>query len=103
MKLLTKEIIRRTPKLNATDGVKDKVATAKFFNPVGRGTWYMVEYDPDLRLAFGYCELFGEYELGYFSLNELETLRLPLGMKIERDLYFKPQKLSEITALKHAV
>jgi Protein of unknown function (DUF2958) len=31
-----------------------------------------------------------EFELGYFSLSELEQTTGPLGLHIERDLYFKP-------------
>ena len=37
-----------------------------------------------------------EFELGYFSLSELEQTTGPLGLHIERDLYFKPTPLSEI-------
>ena len=31
-----------------------------------------------------------EIELGYWSLAELEQVRGPLGLPIERDLYFEP-------------
>jgi hypothetical protein len=37
-----------------------------------------------------------ERELGYFSLDELEQLRGPLGLPVERDLYWKPTLLSEL-------
>ena len=37
-----------------------------------------------------------EFELGYFSLRELEETTGPLGLHVERDLYFKPTQLSEI-------
>ena len=36
-----------------------------------------------------------EKELGYFTLAELESVTGPGGLKIERDLYFKPQPLSK--------
>ena len=36
-----------------------------------------------------------EKELGYFSLNELESVRGPLGLGIERDKSFKPKPLKE--------
>jgi hypothetical protein len=29
-----------------------------------------------------------ETELGYFTLNELESVRGPMGLKIERDRHF---------------
>jgi hypothetical protein len=34
--------------------------------------------------------------VGDFSLTELEEITGPLGMKIERDLYFEPKRLSEV-------
>ncbi len=37
-----------------------------------------------------------EFELGYFSLSELQDLRGPFGLAVERDLYFKPTLLSQI-------
>ena len=60
----------------------------KLFNPVGLGTWYLTELNPYTEMAFGLCEL-TEKEIGYVSLTELEELRLPMGLKIERDRYTK--------------
>jgi len=40
-----------------------------------------------------------EIELGYFSLCELEEAKGPLGLPIERDLYFKPKTLKELKEL----
>jgi hypothetical protein len=37
-----------------------------------------------------------EKELGYFSLSELQNATGHLGLKIERDLYFKPTTLEEL-------
>ena len=34
--------------------------------------------------------------LGYFSLKELQETRSPLGLSIERDMYFEPQTLSKL-------
>ena len=42
---------------------------------------------------FGLCDLgMGFPELGYVSLQELESVELPFGLKIERDMYFTPDK-----------
>ena len=46
-------------------------------------------------MFFGLVDGF-EKELGYFSLAELEAVRGPLGLPIERDLYWKPKTLEEI-------
>ena len=45
-------------------------------------------------MFFGYVEGF-ENELGYFSLNELKSVK-KMGLGIERDRHFKPVKLKEI-------
>jgi len=37
-----------------------------------------------------------EREFGYVLLSELEEARGPLGLPIERDLWFKPKTLAEI-------
>jgi Protein of unknown function (DUF2958) len=40
-----------------------------------------------------------EQELGYFRLSELESVRGPLGLQIERDVHFPPTRLSEVKRL----
>jgi hypothetical protein len=99
MKILTKEILKRLPKLYATEKIKleDKEVHVKFFNPCGAQTWYGIEYD-GVDTFFGYVDLFGQGdgELGYFSINELMSLKLCAGLKIERDKWFGRCKLSEI-------
>lgn len=96
MKLLTKEILRRTPNLGTTDGQgKNAIAQAKFFNPVGDGTWFMTEYDPETQEAFGMVVMHGESELGYFSIAELANVRLRFGLGIERDRSFDPIPLRD--------
>ena len=98
MKLLTKAIEKKLPALYAQDGKgTDAMVFAKFFNPCGSATWYATEYDPEEGIFFGHVDLFGDGgELGYFSLEELKSITLPFGMKIERDKYFTPKPLKEI-------
>ena len=90
MQLLTKKIesqLRANHKANA-DGEKTFAPIVKLFNPYGVGTWYLSELD-DNDIAFGYCNLGYETELGYVSLDELKNMKLvPFGGKIERDLYW---------------
>jgi hypothetical protein len=60
-------------------------------------TWYATEgseEDGDF-VFFGYVCGF-ENEFGYFRLSELQAARGPLGLPIERDLYFKPAPLSKL-------
>jgi len=98
MQLMTKELEQKFKKVGSQENVKDPVIVAKYFNPAGAGTWYATEYDPSQRLFFGYVSIFGDMndEWGYFSLDELESFKGLFGLGIERDLYFKPKKFSEV-------
>ena len=94
MKLMTEEIKKKMPKLGETSDQVDPIAQVKFFNPCGIGTWFATEFDPDTGIFFGKADL-GFPELGSFSLQELEGYKGPLGLGIERDLYFTPKPLSK--------
>ena len=92
MKLLTDEIKNVLPKLGETETTScdDKTFVCKFFNPMGRGEWLVVEGEeqPDGDwLFFGRVDLF-EKEWGYFSLSELESVDVGFGLGIERDICF---------------
>jgi hypothetical protein len=56
---------------------------------------YITEYDPKERIAFGLA-CGHEDELGYFSIDEMEKARGPLGLAVERDLHWKPKPLSQV-------
>ena len=98
MRLMTDELEKRFAEVGSQEYVKDPVIIAKFFNPQGAGTWYATEYDPNVKMFFGYVSIFGEGsdEWGYFSLAELESYKGPLGIGIERDLYFGERKSSSV-------
>ena len=102
MKLMTKSILRSLPPLYGTENVptEDKVIRVKYFDPCGSWTWYGVEYDPETKEFFGLVDGF-EKEWGYFSLTELEEIKTkPFGLGIERDMYFRPKKVSELGGAK---
>ena len=95
MKLLTDELIKTLPPLYSTENIKDPLIQCKFFTPDSSWSWYVLEFDKTNEIFFGYvCGL--ERELGYFSLQELESVKCQLGLGIERDISFKPTKLSVI-------
>ena len=105
MKLLTKELEKRFKKVGpfgSTDAPTrtemkqnppDPTVIAHYFHPMSNWDWYAIEYDPENRLFFGLVSGF-EVELGYFSLDELESIKRPLP--IERDLYWCEKPLSEV-------
>lgn len=72
----------------------DPCPVVKLFTPNAGATWLLTEIDPeDQDRAFGLCDLGqGFPELGYVSLQELESLRGRWGLPIERDLYFRADK-----------
>jgi hypothetical protein len=75
--------------LEQKTGAIDFEPVVKLFTPDGNATWLLTELDPNDHLAFGLCDLgLGEPELGYVSLHELSAARGPLGLPLERDLYF---------------
>lgn len=74
---------------NESRGSFDPVPVLKLFNPIGAATWLASELDADGDTLFGLADLgFGCPELGSFSLSEIADLRLPLGLRIERDIGF---------------
>lgn len=67
----------------------DPAPVVKFFNPLGAATWLATELYDDGDTLFGLADLgFGCPELGCFSLSELAGIRLPFGLRIERDIGF---------------
>src|SRR5579859_2720744 len=82
------------PPLYATEHEADPTVICKYFTPDSHWTWYVQEFDGE-DLCFGYVQGL-DNELGYFSLTELQAARGPLGLQIERDLYFDPTPLSAL-------
>ena len=95
MELLTEELRRGLPALYSQEGNPDPVVHIKFFTPDSNWTWYVTEgsAEGDDFLFFGYVIGF-EREWGYFHLSELLESLGPMGLPIERDIYFKPGPFS---------
>jgi hypothetical protein len=104
MKLLTQAIRNKLPKLYAQDGKgDDAVVHCKFFTPDSNWTWFVTEGEPEYdedgkEVDFRFFGLVNGYEqeLGYFVLSEMQRSKGPLGLPIERDLYFSPKTLGEV-------
>ena len=103
MKLLTKALLKKLPKLYSNENVppEEQVAVLKIFDPTGRYMFYVTEGEERENdvLLYGYaisplgpdCD-----EWGYASLNELQAVKGRLGLGLERDIYFSPTKISEL-------
>jgi hypothetical protein len=70
----------------------------KLFTQAAQATWLLTElYPADPDVAFGLCDLgMGFQELGDVCISELEEIRGPLDLPVERDRSFTAKKtLSE--------
>lgn len=98
--LMTKELEKTfcNYPIGSQDGKgMDADVVVKYFNPCGVGTWLITEGEKQENgdwLFFGYCHLF-EWEWGYVTLSELESVRLPFGLSIERELYSTGGKVKD--------
>jgi hypothetical protein len=94
MKLLTKAIEKQLDKVplgtHDQSRPEDMPIIAKFFTPDANWTWFVIEGEKE---ADGDWLFYGlvdgqEEELGSFRLSDLEGVRGPWGLKIERDRLF---------------
>lgn len=102
MKLLTDDIRRallrngQVREAFAEEGrsAPDFYPVVKLFTPDGACTWLLTELDPeDPDIAYGLCDLgMGYPELGSVSISEISAVRGRLGLKVERDRHFTPDK-----------
>lgn len=94
-------------KVKGTNGEMDLTPVVKIFSPVGSATILVSEKDPESGLSFGIVDLgFGSPEMGYLDLEEVLSVKLPHGLRMEQDLYWKADKTlsqyaSEARRLQH--
>jgi hypothetical protein len=97
------EVRKLVPEFGRQDGLGGMaIAQVKFFQPWGSWTWYVTEGEPVLdddgtELDFEFFGfVVGEFpEWGSFSLNELKSIHGPVGLKIERDIFWEPTPLKK--------
>ena len=95
MKLLTKKIKEQATKQYDEGTDMEQMVVAKYFDPMGSWKWFLMNMHKDEDYCWGIVKG-NAVEMGSFSMKELEGIQLPLGLKIERDLYFEPVKASFI-------
>lgn len=105
MGLLTPELIARFQEVGRQDNVDDPLVIAKFFAPSGAATWFATEYHPEDNTCFGYVQGLSDHpeddEWGYFSLTELERIKVPpFNLPIERDLYWTEGPFAKVVELR---
>lgn len=84
--------LRRNSDLSA-QREQDHLPVVKFFLPGTSATWLFTELAQDGDTLYGICDLgHGSPELGYASLAEIQSLRGPGRLLVERDRHFRPAK-----------
>ena len=97
MDLLPQELRKGLPPLYSQESSSAPIVHAKLFTPDAGWTWFITEgsgEDGDW-LLFGYV-IGLEEEWGYFLLSEIASVRGPLGLSVERDLWFQPGPIDEV-------
>ena len=123
MMMITKEIASKLVAadrafLESANGETSDEIVVKFFCPWGAATWWVVSGtpldaingSPDYETAkpadwhlFGFADLGDSQnaELGYVLLSQLEEIKGPAGLKIERDCYATDSSLAAVQANYH--
>lgn len=100
MKLFTKDIDKKLfQQFDLGSDLENQVVVAKIFNPYGRGTWYIINSDPNDPDYLWCIADFYEVELGSVLRSELEGIRISVGpykFPLERDLSFNPVNAAEL-------
>ena len=90
MQLLTKQIKKAAEsQFPLGSEFKGQKVVAKFFNPVGSQTWYLMNKDPKDGYCWGIVKWY-DLEAGSFNIDELQNVKLQFGLGIERDTSFQP-------------
>ena len=95
MKLLTNQLLQRFKEVGRQEDAEDPIIICKLFNPVWPHTWYLTEYYPEDKAFYCFVTWFDYDEWGYSSLDELQSIKLPLWLSIERDIHFEECRFSE--------
>ena len=95
MKLITKELENRFAEIGVQSQNSDPIIVAKFFDKRRKLEWYVFEYNPKSQTCSCYLKGFTD-QWGVFYIPNLESAEHSDRLTIERDIYFKEIKLSEL-------
>ena len=93
MELITEDMKGQIPRLEMAPDSLDPMVGVLFHMPMLDWAWYVLEFD-------GKDEVFALEERerakwGFFSLEELQKLRGPFGVRVQRAQQYRPMRLSE--------
>lgn len=95
-KLIPQTLLSDIPDLYETEGILNPICHVKLFTPDSNFTWFIIEFSKaDAKTCYGYVQGL-DSELGYFTLEELESIHGPIGLTIERDMLFEATSFTKI-------
>jgi hypothetical protein len=83
--------LRGTPELRSQEQAADPMVFVKLFDPTSVWTFFVTEWDGDDTI-FGFC-IGMVSEFGYASLSEIASVPGALGIGLEIDVWFLPERL----------
>ena len=96
MKLTTKAIEKQAQRQYPMGNDFQQKIVAKFFDPYGDWSWYVMNQDPDDPDYLWGIVKGNEVETGSFSLSELASIHAHGYPRIERDMYFEPRTAQRV-------
>ena len=94
--LIPQTLLSNISDLYETEGSSNPLCHVKLFTPDSIWTWFIIEFSKaDANTCYGYVQGM-DSELGYFTLEELESIHGSLGLAIERDMSFTPTSFTKI-------
>lgn len=82
--------------LNAQLDVTDPIVCAKLYWPIGTARWYVIGYNPETDVAYGFIVGVGTDEWGYFSVGSLLETLIAGVMPVRLDDDFVPARASAL-------
>lgn len=97
MKLLDEELRQKLPPLNSQEAEDDPFVYAKFFLPGTNTAWYVTEGEAagNEFVFFGFVTQ-PVNQFAEFHLSQLERIRGPHGVGVERAPEFTPGRLTNV-------
>ena len=92
---MTDKIAEQATKQYEQGSDMDQMVVAKFFNPVGSWTWYLMNMADNGDYCWGIVDG-NAIEMGSFGLDELQNYTGHFGLGIERDTSFEPVEANVI-------
>src|ERR1700680_1273123 len=98
MELLPGELSKTLPPLYSQESCPTPIVHVKLFTPDSSFTWYVTEGAEQEDGDGPLCGLVSGFEegWGYSPLREIASARGPLGLPVERDLWFKPGPIDQV-------